>query len=360
MSHLLSLVRQLDRESFEVFLATDGDEGLIREAREAGASVIPVAMMRSRSSLIPALRLASLIREREIDLVHMHGTRAGFYGGLACRLAGMKRTIYTVHGFSFNKDIHPLGRAFFFGVEKLLGRMNRSLISVSETDRRIAVERGVCAPERIRTICNGIDLARFDPCAGNGEVRRSFRIPDRARVVGMICRLVPQKGVEYFLQAARKISDRREDVVFLLVGEGELDGSLRDLAADLGLGDRVIFAGPRQDVVDCYRSFDVFVLSSLWEGQPIALIEALAMRRPTVATVTSGSPEVVRDGQTGLLVPAKDPEALARAVLWFLDHPVQADEMAQRGRTYVETHFTEERMIGQTLDLYRDLLREEA
>jgi glycosyltransferase involved in cell wall biosynthesis len=317
-------------------------------------------MMHNRADLRPALRIAALIRRHGIDLVHTHGTRAGFYGGLGCRLAGMRRTIYTVHGFSFNQDIHPVGREAFFRVEKLLGRWNRALISVSEHDRRIAVARGVCPPERIRTIHNGIDLARFDPTAGNGEVRKGLAIPDRAPVVGVISRLVPQKGLEYFLEAARKISDQRGDAVFLVVGEGELEETLRRRAADLGLADRVRFLGARHDVAEYYRSFDVFVLSSLWEGQPIALIEALAMRRPTVATVTSGSPEVVQDGRTGLLVPPKDPGALAAAVLWFLDHPDEAGEMARRGRTFVEEHFTEERMIARTLDVYRELLAEEA
>lgn len=356
MRHLLSLMKHLSQSDFEVFLATDGDSVLIDEAKQAGAKVIFLPMMGSKFNLLPVLKIIKLIRKYKVDLIHMHGTRAGFYGGLACKILGFKKTIYTVHGFSFNKDVRRLEKFFFLNVEKLLSRLNTVLISVSETDRKMAVETGICLPNKIKTICNGVDLARFDPKKGNGDLRKGLAIPASNRVVGLVSRLVPQKGVDFFLQAAAKLTDSYDDVVFLIVGEGELHDSLSATAQRLGLGDKIFFTGAKHDVVDYYRSFDVFVLSSLWEGQPIVLIEALAMCCPTIATITSGSPEVLKEGETGRLIPPKDVKALVNAISWCLDNPDQAREMARRGRDHVEKHFTVERMNQQTLDVYRQLL----
>ena len=333
MGHLLSLLERAKGGRYEMTLATDGDSFLMDRARAAGVDIVTLPMMRSRMNVLPAVSLARMIRDRGIDIVHLHGTRAAFYGGLACLLSGCKRSVYTIHGFSFNKDMATSGRTFYQGIEKLLSRMHPVLISVSETDRELALRMGICAPEKIRTIHNGIDLNQFMPSRSVEEGRKRIGLPTDGLLVGTVARLVPQKGIEYFIEAAGLVAAARKDARFIVVGEGELEPRLRDQARKLGIADRIIFTGAKQQVQDYYAAMDVFALSSLWEGHPLCLIEALAMKKPSVATRTSGAPEIIRDGETGLLVPLKDGKALAQAILRLLDNPKESQRIAEKGRT---------------------------
>lgn len=356
MKHVYALCRHLPRDRFDLSLIADQGRFLVDELRELDVPVHFVPLMKHRFNPSAVWQIARLVHRAKADLLHLHGTRAGFYGALAKPLARVRRSVYTVHGFSFHKDIGPTGRIFYLAVERLCARAHSRLISVSGTDRDEAIRLGICPPQQIQTICNGIDFTVFDPGAVNGYLRRTFRIEAQTPLIGTAARLVPQKGVEYFLEMARLIAGRRGDARFVVIGEGAQEAPLRQRARRLGLEDRVLFIGPQHRMPEVYAGLDIFVLSSLWEGHPLSLIESLAMEKPSVASLTSGSPEIIDDGQTGFLVSPKDPVALADKVLWLLDHPEQGRQMAREGRRRCLTRFDENAMTAQTRRIYDDLL----
>jgi glycosyltransferase involved in cell wall biosynthesis len=356
MKHVHALFRNLPRERFELHLAADEGRFLVDEIRALDAPVHFLPLMRRRANPRAVWAIARLARRTGADLLHLHGTRAAFYGALAKPLAGSPQSIYTVHGFSFHKDVGPAGRAFYLTVERCCARAHTRVISVSGADRDEAIRLGVCPPWQIQTIRNAADFAVFDPAAADGWLRRTFGFGSEQPVVGAAARLVPQKGLEYFLEMAKLVAGRRADARFVIVGEGCQNEALQSRARRLGLEDRVVFAGPQNQMAECYAGLDVFVLSSLWEGHPLALIESLAMERPTVATRTSGSPEIIDDGETGFIVEPKDPLALADRVLWLLDHPDRARDMAREGRRRCLRRFSEQAMAVQTMRLYEELL----
>ncbi len=166
----------------------------------------------------------------------------------------------------------------------------------------------------------------------------------------------PTKGLSFFIRAVPYVQSVFPESSFVIVGDGQLRPELERLTAELGLNRWVLFLGQRDDVPQILPLFDVFVLPSVKEGLPFALLEALGAARPVVATTVGGVPEVILDGQTGFLVPASDPEALGRAIIALLQNPQQAHAMGEAGRKRVQEHFSVEHMVTDTEEAYRNLL----
>ncbi|HPM78224.1 MAG TPA: glycosyltransferase family 4 protein [bacterium] len=357
MRHLYALLRHLPRDRYHLAVVAENGGFLVDEISRLDIPIHFIPLMRSRFDPAAVWRIARLARTEGADLLHLHGTRAGFFGALAKHLAGVRHSIYTVHGFSFHKDIGPGGRAFYLSIERFCARAHSRLISVSGTDRDEAIRLGVCPPAQIETIYNGIDFSTFDPQRANGFLRHRLAVAPDVLLVGTVARLVPQKGVEYFLEMARLVKRRCPQVRFVVIGEGELERTLKQRADQMDLDGHVLFAGAQEQMADCYAGLDVFVLSSLWEGHPLSLIESLAMECPTVATRTSGSPEIIDDGETGFLVAPKDPRQMADKVCWLLENAAQGRAMAREGRERCRDRFDERHMVDQTLHMYEEILK---
>jgi glycosyltransferase involved in cell wall biosynthesis len=220
------------------------------------------------------------------------------------------------------------------------------------------VDRAHLPPERILVIHNGVDVRSFS--LPRGAFRRSEGIPAECTVITTVGRLDTQKGLPYLLEAAELVTRGHPEVRFLVVGEGPRRGDLVRHRDRLGLTERVWFLGFRTDVPQILADSDVFVLPSLWEGLPIALLEAMAAGLPVVATDVPGVTEVVTDGETGLVVPGKDVGALAGALSRLLDDPDLRLGLARAGRRKVEEEFGWEKVVATTMSLYERLLREAA
>ena len=347
-NHLQALVSHLDRHSFVSLVATTDHGPMVARLEAADVKVVDVDMMRSRVDLRPVVRLRKLIRAADIDLVHLHGTRAGFFGTLALStLRPRPRAIYTVHGLSCNRKAGSTVKRFFAGVERFIAARVDRVISVSDIDRRFGVEQGILPADRTASIPNGIAVNGAGPPP---QIR-----PERLRVV-TVARLVPQKGIPVLLQAARRVRDRFPEAEFTILGDGPDRAALEAQARRLGIGDGVVFAGATRNASSRLGEFDLFVLPSLWEGMPISLLEAMAAARPVVATSVSGSRELVLDGETGRLVPPGDPEALAQAILELATDPALAASMARAGRDRARRNYSIDRMVDSTVEIYRELL----
>ncbi len=302
--------------------------------------------------------LTRLVRRGRYDIVHTHSSKAGILGRWAAYLAGVPIIVHTVHGWGHHERQHPLVRRFYVLLEQATQRITDRLIVVSPHNTRKGLADGIATLEKYVTIRSGIELDRFrQPSRPREAVQAELRIPQEAPVVGTVTRLSPQKAPLDFTIAAAQVAARRPDVHFVIVGDGPLRADVEAQVDALKLADRVHLTGLRRDVPDLMHSFDVFALTSLWEGLPRVLPQAMAAGLPIVATAVDGNAEAVTDGDNGFLTPPGDPQAMAAALLRLLEDPVLALGMGNASRTRAEV-FDVHKMVSDIAVLYEALLAE--
>ena len=306
---------------------------------------------KTRLNLSVIARLSKIFREVRVDILHLHLPRSGFIGRLAARLANIQAVVYTEHSLW---SMYPALSRY---LNRLTINMNSVIISVSEGVKKSILASRRVSQEKVRTVYNGVDLDALNAVdVDKTKKRLELGIPLLVPVVGNVANLSPPKGHEYLLRAAPQVLRLRPDVRFVIVGRD--DGEARDLnklVVQLGIEDRVIFTGFRKDVAEVISIFDLFVLSSLFEGMSVALLEAMALGKPTVVTTVGGNTEVVVDGVTGLHVPPCNSDAMATAILNLLDNSPLMASMGEAAVLRVKENFTIESMAMQYERIYREL-----
>ncbi len=352
---LLLLAGHLDRGLFEVFICSGGDGPLADQARRKGLAVIQAPLdkklhFRSRHEI------ASVLKELKIDILHTHGGVAGLHGRTAARLARTPAVVHTLHGIHYLHYRNPLLRRLHVLLERRCSRFTDRLVLVCQSDLRRARKHRLAPEGKMTVILNGLDVP-YEPGADDLARKRSELgwAPGRA-IVGTVARLHRQKGVIHLLRAGRKILDAVPESIIVAVGGGPQAARMRREARRLGLGERCLFLGAREDATALMALFDIFVLPSLWEGLPFVLMEAAALGNPIVASAVDGVPEILDDGRTGLLVPPGDPEALAAAVIRLLRDRDEARRLAERAKSIIPPRFPLSRMVEQTQNLYLELI----
>ena len=352
---LLALARGLDRSLFEVSIAAQAGGPLEEEARQTGLPFRPMPFSRKRSRGLTRA-IAEALRGDPPDILHTHGGIAGFYGRRAARRAGVRAVVHTIHGIHYLHYRNPLLRAAYAVLERRLSRSTGAVVLVSEADLATARRRKLAPEAKLRLVRNGVDISSL---GGENFARRAEEIRMRLNfsppLIGTVARLHRQKGVVHLLRAAPAILARHPAARIVVAGGGELESEIRALARGLRLGRHIVLLGERPDARELLSLFDVFVLPSLWEGLPLVLIEAAALGKPIVATDVDGSREIITDGETGLLVPAADPQALASAVNRLLDDPDLASRLASRAKETIPSRYSLEAMTAAYADLYLSL-----
>ena len=262
----------------------------------------------------------SLIKREKADAIHLHGWIAANFGRVAGRLAGIP-TIMHEHGVD---PKFPVSQRI---ADKLVSPFNHIVVGVSKSVREFIIANRSVPPWKVRIIYNGAPLDEFSPADPKlvSQAREEFGIPSGCRVIGTIGRLDDQKGITYFLKAARRIMS--PDVRFLVVGDGPKRRELEAEAKSLGLEDNIIFAGHRSDVPVVQTLLDIQVFPSLWEGTPLTVFEALAMGKAVVSTNVDGLGEVLVDGECALVVEPANPDQLADGIQRLLADPDLADQL---------------------------------
>jgi glycosyltransferase involved in cell wall biosynthesis len=361
--HALQLTARLDHQRFAPLLvagATTADEGdMLPLAAQLGVRPLFVPelgrVVRPGQDLVALARLVRLLRRLRPAIVHTHLAKAGALGRLAARLAGVPIVIHTYHGHVFHGYFSPARTRAVLSAEQFLAGLSTRLVTVGEQQRREIAGYGF-DPCKLVAIPLGLDLAPFLAAAPRDTIRPALGLPPHAPLIGIVARLVPIKAHETFLAAAALLRARRPDARFLIVGDGERRAALEAHAAALGLADSASFLGWRRDLPAVYAALDVVCLTSLNEGSPVALIEAMAAARPVVATAVGGVPEVVADGASGLLVPPRDPAALADAVESLLADPARAAALGRAARAAVYPRYDAGRLVADIEGLYDGLL----
>ncbi|MGD2148951.1 MAG: glycosyltransferase family 4 protein, partial [Anaerolineae bacterium] len=341
-----------------------GSEGsLIDEVRARGVplTVEPnlVREVNPLKDLWALLALYRRIRRGRYAIVHTHSGKAGMLGRWAAWLAAVPVVVHTVHGWSHHDRQHPLAQRIFILLEQLTAPITDRLIVVSPLNIEKGLADGIARPEKYVTIRSGIDLDRFrQPERPREAVRAELGIPAEAPVVGTVTRLSAQKAPLDFVAAAARVAEQRPDVHFVVVGDGPLRAEVEAAVAAEGLAKTVHLTGLRRDVPDVMHSFDIFALSSLWEGLPRVLPQAMAAGLPIVATAVDGNAEAVADGVNGLLTPPADPAAFAHALLRLLEDRQLAHAMGSAGLEMVD-EFGARKMVRDIEALYQELLAQE-
>ena len=358
--HLMDLVTHLDPERFEVAVACStlrdpSFEDDVRGLEARGVRVYRIPMRRAIRPIgdaIACLRLHRLMRRGGYDVVHTHSSKAGFIGRLAAWAAEIPWVVHTPHAFAFEMDVSPLARACYFRLERLAAKWADRLICVCPSQQPLAAALG--GAERVVVIENGIECP---PRAGaTARGRQEFGFGAEHLVTGVIGRFAPQKGLVYFVEAARQVAARRPEARFLLVGDGELRPNIEAQIGATGLKDRFVITGRRADVPDIMLSLDLVVFPSLWEGLPYALLEAMAAGKTVIASRVGGMADVLQDGVNGILVPPRDPAALAEAMTKALENEPQRSKIGGYARETVTSRYRIEKMIDRLGAVYEGRL----
>jgi glycosyltransferase involved in cell wall biosynthesis len=351
----------LDRDRYSATILAPGDGALFDRAGEAGLSVVRLRRMGSGRRLYPwadvdAVReLAGHLRAGDFDLVHTHAGRAGAIGRLAARHVGVRAVVHTLHGFPFNEFQSPITRSTLRAMERRLGRITDYFLTDGTIVASEAIRLKIAPPDRIRALISPIDAVPPVSETARRDARRMLGVPADAKVIGTTARLAVQKGPLDMVAAIAALG--RPDVYMVWLGEGELRAKAERLIRKEGLSERFLLLGARDDVPRLLPAFDVFAMSSLWEGLSCSVVEAMTCGIPVVATAVNSLPEVVIPGQTGLLARPKDPASLSRVLAYMLDHPNHAARMAQAARIRIGEQFRPDLLGQELVDVYETALR---
>lgn len=350
--YLLQLAKALDRTRFALSVVCPAAGPLVERLGRLGVATAVVPMEDRLVDPRALFALARHFRRERPHIVQSHGARSNFYGRLAARLAGVPRHLSTIHNSLYDYPVAPLRRAAYLALDRLTVPWTETILCVAESLARDLIERSHIPARKVQVIHNGVDLARFDPARANGErIRGAFAL-GQSPVLGLIGRMTPQKDHATFLAALAGVKASVPGVQALIVGDGPLRQAITAEAARLGVAEACRFTGVRDDIPDCLAAMSIVLISSVSEGLPFTVLEALAMARPVVATAVNGVTEIVEPDVTGLLVPPRRPDLLAQGALALLRDPERARALGQAGRKAVEVRFPMERMIERLERLY--------
>lgn len=339
---------------------TEGNMDDLTQAHGVTPVLIPELQRSPNPSrdLVALKKIYGLIRREKPTIVHTHTAKAGTLGRLAARLAGVPIVVHTFHGHVLTGYFGRLRSWSYTVTERILARVTNRIVTVGDRVKEDLAELGVAPREKIRVIRLGLELSSLLECDQHrGRLRRELGYGSEHLLVGIVARLVPIKAHDDFLRAAVIVRGSEPRARFIVVGDGERRRELEALAREVGLGDVTRFLGIRKDTDFIYSDLDLVALTSLNEGLPISIIEAMAAGKAVVATEVGSVAELVFHGETGLVVPPRDPEAQARAILTLLENPDLRRRMGAKGRLDVG-QFTVEPLLANTAGLYTEILRE--
>ncbi len=301
-------------------------------------------------------KLFKIMDTEKPQLVHAHGAMLNLFVRSVAKKANVPAIITTYHNFIYDYPTTWLKAKLYSWISKYCVPQADGNIAVSHALAKHIFGQEGLGNDRLNVVYNGVDLKRFDMILDCHLAKEKLRLDISEPVVGVIARMIPQKGIHHFLRMADIVSKKLPGCQFLIIGNGPQRDYLIDLAYDLGIEAKIIFMGQREDVPNLLPIINVLVIPSLSEGLSITAIEAMASRRPIVAYDTGGLPELIMHEKTGLLVKKGDISYLAKAVMELLIHRQKAERLGAAARHFVEDKFTLEKMLSNTITVYENIL----
>jgi len=360
----LYTVSHLDKERFEPVLISGKGGILDAEAKKLSGITVHFTphLIREARPVADALGFFSLwrlLKKEKPDIVHTHSSKAGILGRWAAWCAGVPVIIHTFHGFGFHDFQKKPVRAFYVGLEKLSAWVTDKLVAVSTDNIDKGLQCRIGWPHQYVLIRSGIDVSRYRDISPDREgKKKELGIGMDEKVVTTIGPFKPQKNLKDFIQAAHLLYKQTPSCRcrFLIIGDGEQRPELENLIKQLDLGEKVQLLGWRRDVPELLAITDVFAMTSLWEGLPRSVLEAMSSVLPVVANAVDGVKEVVRDGHTGFLTEPYHPESTADFLLRLLNTPDLARQMGKKGQELIDKQYDIHYMVKQQEDLYTHLM----
>ena len=352
----------LDPDRYETSILAAEGGSLIGRAEEEGLEVVALRHMAAGRGIYPGAdlrgfrELTAHLAGGDFDIVHTHSAKAGGIGRMAARRVGIPTVVHSFHGFPFHEFQALPARRTLLAIERRLARITDYFLTDGTAVAAEAVRLNIAPPDRIRAIASPIDDEMAPGSAMDFmEARRLLGVPAGAKVVGTAARLDSQKAPLDMVKAIAALE--RSDVYMVWIGDGGLRARTERLIERKGLADRFLLLGERTDVPKLLPGLDVFAMSSLYEGLPCAVVEAMACGIPVVATAVNSVPEIVISGRTGLLARPGDPRSLSRALGYMLDHPSEATRMAEAAGARIGDQFRPEVLGRDLMEAYEVAVR---
>ena len=361
---VLHLSECLDPACFEQIVIT-GPGGLLLPELEQIRSIKhyqvpellrPIGPVGLWADLKATRKIQQILQYEQPHLVHTHTPKAGIIGRWAAWAARIPVILHTFHGFGFSDFHGTLRKQLYIQAERLTARITTRFVAVSDRNRIKGEEYRIFQRRDCSLIRSGVDCNLFkDSADSKVQKKMELGLPLTDMIVGNVASFTPSKGLHYFLQAACKIRNKFPGVRYVIAGDGSLRPQLEMLIRKFQLQDAVVLLGWRRDIPDLLKTFDVFLLTSLWEGVPRVLVEAALTGVPIVASNVDGVSEITQDEENGFLVPPRDTDAMAERVVHLLHDQNLRTTMGQRGRTIAES-FSLEKMLNDYSSLYFELV----
>lgn len=339
------------KESFNVSVVCIRDKGELAHLLEEKSIKVHVSYFKGRFAPKSLLNLASLLKRENIHIVHTHMYRpniSGTIGAFIARTPVIISHVHTVHQWDTKRQIF---------MDRIITGIRDKTIVVSEEVKKAYLEKVNPNPEKIKVIYNGVDPKIYKIEKKLSGIRAELNIQDGIPVIGIAGRLAPEKDHITFLEAAKIVLDSNPRACFLIVGKGPEEKNIKAYIEKLNLKDKVKIVGYREDIPQVLSALDIFVLSSVREGFSLAILEAMAAGKPVIATDVGGNKEAVVDGETGFIVPKKDPSSMASKILSLVCNPDLRAMMGENGCQRVAKKFSIENMVSETADLYIEILK---
>lgn len=351
---VLNLASGLNKKGFQIIVVAFGnkedDIPLLRAAKDSNIK-IDLLPLRARYDIRSIFDIKRLLKKYDVAILHCHGYKSDVLGFFAAMFTKVK-LVTTLHGWWVGKELKSRFHNF---LDLFIIRYFDRIVSVSQPLAE-KLSRDKTLKIKTTVIPNCVDSKKFETAKDSIIIRKNLNITPHAKVMGTVSRLTQEKGHSYLLEAFAKIVADFKDTVLLILGEGPLKSSLINKARELGIEDKVIFAGFRDDVADIIATMDIFVMPSISEGLPMAILEAMAAKKPIVASAVGGIPLVIKDRETGILIKPKDSDSIYEALTHLLKDEKLALEIAANARKLLENEFTVDVMIRKYENLYRGLL----
>lgn len=353
-NHLLKLVPSLSQKKYEVHFVVMAPlygvyEEFLKRCEEVKVVFIPLG---GKMNPLNFFRLLRLFKKEGYDLLHTHNSRADVYGILAGKIAGIKIMMASIHGYQRYDEVNPLFKIRGW----ILRSFSDRIITISNALKDLIAENEGIDRKKMDTVYYGLEPLSLEETGRT--LREEFHLDPDAPLLVDVGRLIPVKSHDTLIRALKRIVPSFPNLRLFIIGDGMLKGELKELVRTLELESHVVFTGYREDVPRFMKEADLFVFPTLGEGFGLVLLEAMAFKKPIVATRVMSIPEIVEDGKSGLLVSPQNPEELADAILQLLSDKKRAESFGKRGFGILSSKFSVDRMIGETERIYDQLLKE--
>lgn len=344
---VVNICRKINREKFDISVLCLRHKGeFVQEIEKIGIKVYLLSKKNGRTDYFSFIKVAKILNEENIDVIHTHNTQPFVDGTIGAVLSGVKTIVHTDHARNF-----PDKKRYMFA-EWLMSKMAYKVVGVSDHTSRNLHKYEKISRKKIITILNGIDGIKYNISIDKKKKRQELGISWQGPIIGLGVRLEEQKGIIYLLRAMPIILNVFPNITLIIAGKGSIENSLKNEAQKLGVSDNVLFVGPRLDLPEMLKLFDLYVLPSLWEGLPMVLLEAMAAGCPIVATDVGGNSLAITHRQNGSLIASRDHKILASEVIKILNDHDLMEKYINNGHKVFNQQFSAEIMTKQYEDLY--------